>query len=65
MGVGGERHAPAAVHPWREPVSILRAWCLPGPAWMGAKISLLPGFDPWTVQDTASLYADYATTADS
>jgi len=37
MGVGGQRHAPAA-YPGKDPVPIVyEAGWAPGPVWMGAK----------------------------
>jgi hypothetical protein len=38
MGVGGQRHAPAAFNPGRDTVPIVQeaAWA-PGPVWMGAE----------------------------
>ena len=59
MGVGGQRHAPAALPPEKDPVSILQeAGWTPGPVWMGAENLAPPGFDPWTVQPVASRYTD-------
>jgi len=49
MRVGGQRHAPAALHP--VPI-IQEAGCAPWPVWTGA-VNLAPpppGFDPSTVQ---------------
>jgi hypothetical protein len=38
MGVGGQRHAPAAFTPEKEPVPILQeAEWAPGPVWTGAE----------------------------
>ena len=59
MGVGGQRHAPAALPPGRRPGT----YCIGG--WMGPRISLEgcgqshppAGFDPRTVQPVSeSLY---------
>jgi len=38
MGVGGQRHAPAALPPGKDPVPILQehGWA-PGPVWTGAE----------------------------
>jgi hypothetical protein len=38
MGVGGQRHAPAAFTPGKEPVPIVQeAGWVPGPVWIGAE----------------------------
>ena len=38
MGVGGQRHSPAALPPGKDPVSILQeAGWAPGPVWTGAE----------------------------
>jgi hypothetical protein len=58
----GQRHAPAALSLGKRPGT----YCVGG--WVGPragldgyeKISLLPEFDPWTVQPVASRYTDYA-----
>jgi hypothetical protein len=57
-GVRGQRHASAALFPWKDPVPLVQdAGWAPGPVWTGAKISPPPGFDPRTVQPVAqSLY---------
>ena len=62
MGVGGQRHAPAAFTPGKDPVPIVQAagWA-PGKGWIGAENLAVPGFDPWTVQLVGSRYIDYAT----
>ena len=63
MGVGGQRHAPAAL-PAGEPVPIYRR--LGGPQGRSRrvlKISPPPGFDPRTVQPVASRYTDWAIPA--
>ena len=57
-GVGGQRHAPAALRPGKRP----RTHCAGG--WMGRKAGLEgcgnsrppPGFDPPTVRPVASPY---------
>jgi hypothetical protein len=61
MGVGGQRHALAALLPERAPVPILQeaGWAA-GPVWTGTKISLLPGLEPQTFQPVASHYTDCA-----
>ena len=51
MGVGGQRHAPAALPPGKNPVTIVQeAGWAPGPVWTGAENLAPPGFDPRTVQ---------------
>ena len=38
MGVVGQRHAPAALPPGKDPVPIVQeAGCTPGPVWTGAE----------------------------
>ena len=38
MGVGGQRHAPAALPPGKDPVPIVQeAGWAPGPVWTGAE----------------------------
>ena len=38
MGVGGQRHGPAAFTPGKDPVPILQeGWWAPGPVWTGAE----------------------------
>ena len=62
MGVGGQRHAPAALSPGKRPGT----HCIEG--WMGPKAGLdgcgksntPPGFDPQTVQLVASRYTSCA-----
>jgi hypothetical protein len=64
MGVGGQRHAPAAFTHGKDPVPILQeAGWAPGPFWIGAENSPPPGFDPRTFQPVASRYTDYAIPA--
>ena len=61
MGVGGQRHAPAALPP-RKTLYPLRRM-LGGPKGQSGsvrKISPSPGFDPQTVQPVASRYTDCA-----
>ena len=65
MGVGGQRHATAAVPPGKRPGT----HCTGG--WMGpragldrcGKSRLPPGFYPRTVLSVASPYTDYAIPA--
>jgi hypothetical protein len=54
----GQRHAPAALFPGKEPVTIVQeAGWAPGPVWTGAENLAPPGFDPRTVQPVdQSLY---------
>jgi len=53
---------PPLFTPGKDLVPIVQeAWWAPGPVWIGAEISPLPGFDPRTVQPVASRYTDYAT----
>ena len=62
MGVGGQRHAPTALSPGKDPVPILQeAGLAPGPVWTGAEnLSSTPEFDPWAFQPVASCYTDWA-----
>ena len=47
MGVGGQRHAPAAFIPWKDPVPIVQeAGWAPGPVWTGAEILAPTGIRP-------------------
>jgi hypothetical protein len=59
MGVGGQRHAPAALIPGKIRYLLYKG--LGGPqaqyGWM-RKNSPSPGFDPWNVQPVASRYTD-------
>jgi hypothetical protein len=64
MGVGGQRHAPAALPPGKTRYVLYRR--LGGPQGRYGrvrKISPLPGFDPRTVQPVASRYTDWALPA--
>jgi hypothetical protein len=64
MGVGGQRHAPAALPPGKTQYPLYRR--LGGPqGWSGRvrKISPPQGFDPRTVQPVASRYTDWAIPA--
>ena len=49
--------------PGKDPVRIVQeAGWTPGPVWTGAEnLAPPPGFDPRTVQPTASRYTDWAT----
>ena len=56
-GVRGQRHAPAALYPGKEPVPIVQeAEWAPEQVWTCAE-----NLDPRTVQPVASRYIDYAT----
>ena len=59
----GQRHAPAALYPGKDPVRIIQvAGWAPGPVWTGAEnLAPPPGFDPRTVKSVASRYTDLAT----
>ena len=63
MGVGGQRHAPAALPPGKTIVK--EAEWGPVPVWTGAEnlAPPSPGFDPRTVQSIACRYADWAIPA--
>ena len=64
MGVGGQRHASAALPPGTTQYPLYRR--MGGPqsrSGHARKISSPPGFDPWTVQPIASHYTDYAIPA--
>jgi hypothetical protein len=62
MGVGGQRHAPAAFTTGKDPVPIVQeAGWAPGPVWIGAENLASPGCDPRTVRLVGSRYTDYAT----
>ena len=60
MGVGGQRHAPAAFIPGKDLVPIVQeAGWAPGPVWTGVEnLAPPPGFDPRTVQPVTSHYND-------
>ena len=64
MGVGGKRHAPAALPPGmtRYP-SYRRLGRSQGRPGRVMKISPPPGFDPGTVQLAVSRYTDYSIPA--
>ena len=61
MGVGGQRHAPAALPAGKTRYPLYRR--LGGPQGRSGrvrKISPPPGFDPRTAQPVASRYTDWA-----
>ena len=63
MGVGAQRHAPAALTPRKTRYPLYRR--LGGPQGRSGrvrKISPSPGFDPRTIQPGASRYTDYSNT---
>jgi len=56
MGVGGQRHAPAALPSGKRAGTHYIGGCVdPGPVWTSAENLVPPGFDPQTV---ASRYTD-------
>jgi len=58
-GVGGQRHAPAALPPGKNRYPLYRRLGGPQGRSGGCGKSLTPpGFDPWTVQSVASHYTD-------
>ena len=57
-GVGGQRHAPAALPPEKPIPNVQEAGWAPEPVWTGAENLALQGFDPRTVQPVASRYTD-------
>ena len=64
MGVGGHRHAPAALLPGKTRYPLYRR--LGGPQGRSGRVrKILPlaGFDPRTVQPVASRYTDWAIPA--
>jgi len=64
MGVGGQRHAPAALLPVKIRYPLY--WRLGGPQGRSGrvrKLSTPPGFDPRTVQPVASRYTDWTIPA--
>ena len=61
MGMGGQRHAPAASPLEKDPVTIVQeAGWAPRPVWTGAENLTTPGLDPRTVQPVASHYLKYS-----
>ena len=64
MGVGGQRHAPAALPPEKTRYPLYRKLAGPqGQSGRMRKISPPPGFDPRTVQPVASRYTDWTIVA--
>jgi hypothetical protein len=64
MGVGGQRHAPAALPPGMTRYPLYRRLGEPqGRSGRVLKISLPPGLDTRTVQLVASRYTDWAIAA--
>jgi hypothetical protein len=64
MGVGGQRHAPAALPPGETRYILYRRLGgLQDRSGRVRKISLPPGFDPRTIQPVASRYTDWAISA--
>jgi hypothetical protein len=59
-GGRGQRHAPAALYPGKDPVPIVQEAPRAGLDKCG-KSRPSPGFDPRTVQPVASRYTDSAT----
>ena len=60
-GVGGQRHAPAALPPGKTWYPLYRRLGGPqSPSGLVQKISPPPGFDPRTVQPVVSRYTDWA-----
>jgi len=58
----GQRHAPAASTPGKDPIPIEQeAGLAPGPVWTGAENLAPTAFDPRTVQPLVSRYTNYAT----
>jgi hypothetical protein len=61
MGVGGYRHALAALPPEITQYPLYRRLGgLQGQSGRVRKISPPPGFDPWTIQPVARHYTNYA-----
>ena len=64
MGVGGQSHTPAALHPGKTRYPLYR-W-LGGPQGQSGRVRKIlppPGFDPGTFQPVASRYTDWAIPA--
>jgi len=64
MGVGGQRHAPAALPPGKTRYTLYTR--LGGPQGRSGRVQKIlppPGFDPLTVQPVASRYTDCAIPA--
>jgi hypothetical protein len=63
-GMGGQRHAPAALPLWKDPVPILQdAGLAPETVWTGVENLTPVGFDPRTVQPVLSRCTDWAIVA--
>ena len=63
--MGGQRHAPTALPPGKDPVPIVQeAGWAPGLVWTSEENLAPPGFDPRTAQLVASRYTDSAIAAD-
>ena len=61
MGMGSQRHVPAALPPGKTRYPLYRRLGEPqGRSGWVQKISPPPGFDPRTVQPVASRYTDWA-----
>ena len=61
MGVGGQRHAPAALHPGKTWSPLYRRLGVSqGPSGQVQKISPPLGFDPQIIQPVASRYTNWA-----
>ena len=64
MGVGGQRHAPAAFTPGKDTVPIVQeAGWAPGLVWIGAENLAPTGIRFRTFQPVVSHYTDYAIPA--
>ena len=63
MGVGGQRHVPAALAPGKTRIHCLGAGLFPDPVWTGEKSRPPPGFKPRTAQPVASWNTNYAIPA--
>ena len=60
MGVGDQRHAPAALPPWKIPGTHYRG------GWVDPRECLTtPGFDPCTIRPVAIGYTNWAIAANS
>ena len=60
-GVGGRRHAPAALSPGKDPVrTVLEGGWAPGPVWTGAGNVACWGFELRTVEPLAGHHIDCA-----
>jgi hypothetical protein len=64
MGVGCQRHSPAALPPGKTRYLLYRRLCEPqGRSERMRKISPQTGFDPRTIQTVASCYTDWGNPA--